>query len=138
MPLLESDEEIREVLRGTKRVAVVGISADPSKPAHYVPMVLKDKGFELYGVNPRYAGWEIGGVRIYGSLQEIEGEVDVVVVFRPPEDLPKVAEEALKKGFKVFWMQPGTVNEEVRDRLLGLGHKVVAGRCMKVESERLL
>lgn len=138
MPLLQGDDEIREVLKEVRRVAVVGFSEDPSKPAHYVPRVLREKGFEVMGVNPKYAGREIAGITVYGDLEEIEGPVDVVVVFRPEKEVPEVARRALRKGFKVFWMQPGTVNEEVKEELVGKGYKVVAGRCMKVESERLL
>jgi len=135
--LVESDEEIREILKDMKKVAVVGLSADPSKPSHYVSKVLKEKGIRLFGVNPRYEGQNIMGIKVFKSLLEIPEDIDVIVVFRPPEDLPQILEEALQKGFKVFWMQPGTVNEEVKKQLLLLGRKVVAGRCIKIEIQRL-
>lgn len=138
MPLIDGDEEIRGILRQARRIAVVGLSDDPTKPAHYVPRFLREKGFEVLGVNPKHAGKEIAGIKVYGDLREVEGEVDVVVVFRPKEEVPAVAQRALQKGFKVFWMQPGTVNEEVEGELVGKSYKVVAGRCIKAESEKLL
>lgn len=138
MPILEHDPELYNILKGSRRVAVIGISPDPLKAGHYVPKTLKEKGFELFGVNPKYEGQEILGIKVYGSINKIEQEIDVVVVFRPPSDIPKIAKEALLKGFKTFWMQPGTVNEEVKEDLDKRGFNVVAGRCMKIESERLL
>lgn len=138
MPIIEQDPELFNILKGSRRVAVIGISPDPSKAGHYVPKTLKEKGFELFGVNPKYEGQEILGIKVYGSINKIEQDIDVVVVFRPPRDMPEIAKEALLKGFKTFWMQPGTVNEEVKEDLDKRGFNVVAGRCMKIESERLL
>lgn len=138
MPIIEHDTEIYNILKGCRRVAVVGISPDPLKAGHYVPKTLKEKGFELFGVNPKYEGQEILGIKVYGSINKIDQDIDVVVVFRPSRDMPEIAKEALLKGFKTFWMQPGTVNEEVKEDLDKRGFNVVAGRCMKMESERLL
>ncbi len=138
MPLIEHDTDLYNILKGCRRVAVVGISPDPLKAGHYVPKTLKEKGFELFGVNPKYEGQEILGIKVYGSINKIEQDIDVVVVFRPSRDMPEIAKEALLKGFKTFWMQPGTVNEEVKMDLDKRGFNVVAGKCMKMESERLL
>lgn len=138
MPIIEKDRDIYEILKGSRRVAVIGISTDPLKAGHYVPKTLKEKGFELYGVNPKYEGQEILGIKVYGSLDKIEEEIDVVCVFRPSKEMPEIAKGALLKGFKTFWMQPGTVNEEVKEDLDKKGFNVVAGRCMKIESERFL
>ncbi|MGQ9509441.1 MAG: CoA-binding protein [Thermodesulfobacteriota bacterium] len=138
MPVIDNDYEIYKVLKEARRVAVIGISSDPLKAGYYVPKTLKEKGFELYGINPKYEGQEILGIKVYKSIDEIKEEVDVIVVFRPSKDLPEIAHKALSKGFKTFWMQPGTVNVGVKDELSRKGFNVVAGRCMKVESERLL
>ncbi len=138
MPVIDKDSDLYEILKGNRRVAVIGISPDPLKAGHFVPKTLKEKGFELYGVNPKYEGQKILGINVYGSLNEIEEDIDIVLVFRPPKDIPSIAEEALSKGFKTFWMQPGTVNEKVKDELDKKGFNVIAGRCMKIESERLL
>lgn len=138
MTVITKDSEVYEILKGSKRVAVIGISPDPKKAGHYVPKTLKEKGFELYGVNPKYEGEEILGIKVYKSLIEIEEDIDVILVFRPSKDIPDIASQAISKGFKTFWMQPGTVNEAVKDDLEKKGFNVVAGKCMKIESERLL
>ncbi|RUM49459.1 MAG: hypothetical protein DSY47_03550 [Hydrogenothermus sp.] len=91
----------------------------------------------MFFVNPKYAGEEILGEKVYASLEEIPEEIDIVDVFRRPADVKYTAEEAKKKGFKTFWFQ-GTVNEEVAKQLDEEGYNVVVDRCMKVESKRLL
>ncbi|SNZ02947.1 hypothetical protein SAMN06265182_0252 [Persephonella hydrogeniphila] len=138
MPIIKSDEEIKDILKKQKKVAVVGISSDPSRPSYFVSEVLKNYGFKLYFVNPKYAGQEILGEKVYRKISEIPDEIDIVDVFRRPVDVPPVAEEAQKKGFKTFWFQPGTVNEEVAKELSEKGYNVVVDRCMKVEAMRLL
>jgi predicted CoA-binding protein len=135
--LIERDEEIKEILENIKSVAVVGLSANPDKPGNYVPKFLKERGIRVFGVNPKYEGQQIMGIKVFKSLSEIPEDIDVILVFRPPEDVPQILKEALQKGFKVFWMQPGTVNEEIKKQLILLGRKVVAGRCIKIETQRL-
>ena len=117
MPLIDKDSEIEKILKGSRRVAVIGISPDPLKAGHYVPKSLKEKGYELYGVNPKYEGQDILGIKVFKSINEVKEDIDVVLVFRPPKDVPDIANEALSKGFKTFWMQPGTVNEKVKEDL---------------------
>ena len=89
-------------------------------------------------VNPNYAGKTILGQKVYASLADVPDEIDIIDVFRRPSAVPSLAEEARKKGFKVFWMQPGTESPETIVGLDREGYKVVAGRCAKIESGRLL
>jgi hypothetical protein len=138
MPILDEDEIIRKALKECKNIAIIGISPDPYKPSYFVSRVLKDKGFRLYMINPNHAGQEIMGEKVYASLKDVPAEIDIIDVFRRPSALPEVAREAKAKGFKTFWMQPGTVNDEVAYSLDEEGYSVVAGRCAKVESLRLL
>ncbi|WP_457625149.1 CoA-binding protein [Persephonella sp.] len=138
MPVVRDDEQIKNILKSQKKVAVVGISPDPSRPSYFVSEVLKNYGFKLYFVNPKYAGQEILGGKVYRKISEIPDEIDIVDIFRRPVDVPPVAEEAQKKGFKTFWFQPGTVNEEVVKELTEKGYNVVVDRCMKIEAVRLL
>jgi predicted CoA-binding protein len=140
MMVVFTDEEskIEKVLKESKNIAVIGITKDPKKPGNYVPQVLKEKGFRLFGVNPEYAGEEIMGIKVFRSINEIPEDIDVVLVFRPPQDLPKIVNEAYAKGFKTFWMQPGTTDEEVKSELAKRGYNVVAERCIKIESERYI
>ncbi len=137
MPILETDEEIKKVLDESKNVAVIGISKDPSRPSYFVSEVLKRCGYKLFFVNPKYAGEEILGEKVYKSLLDIEENIDVVDVFRRPADVKFTAEDAVKKGFKTFWFQPGTYNEEVAKELDKKGYNVVVNKCMKVECARL-
>ena len=138
MPVIEKDEDIKKLLKESRTVAVVGISPDPSRPSYFVSEVVKNYGFKMYFVNPKYAGQEILGEKVYASLKDIPDEIDIVDVFRRPADVVYTAQEAKEKGLKTFWFQPGTVNEEVAEQLSREGYNVVKGRCMKVECQRLL
>jgi predicted CoA-binding protein len=137
MPILTGEEDLRRVLQDCKTVAVVGISPVQYKPSYFVAEVLKSRGFKLYLVNPNYAGVEILGEKVYACLKDIPDEIDLVDVFRRPSAVLALAEEAKEKGFKVFWMQPGTESPEAIKQLDGEGYCVVAGRCTKIESAKL-
>lgn len=138
MPILRDDRDIKKALKDCKTICVVGISPDPYKPSHFVSAVLQSKGFKLCFVNPNYEGQEILGENVYASIEEIPDEIDIIDVFRRPSAVPEVARAAKKKGFKTFWMQPGTENIDVMKMLDKEGYNVVSGRCAKVESMRLL
>jgi len=130
-----SDQEIKRILTEYKRVAVVGMSRDPAKPAHYVPKFLKLHGYEIIPVNP--TADEILGLKVYKRLSDIQGQVDIVDVFRPSDQVMPVAEEALKIRPKVFWMQEGIYNREAAELLRREGIVVVWDRCMMREHNRL-
>jgi len=138
LPKLQKDEDIKHILLACKTVCVVGISPESYKPSYFVSNMLKNFGFKLFFVNPNYAGQNILGERVYASITEIPDEIDIVDVFRRPSAVRELAEEAKKKGFKTFWMQPGTENEEVADLLDREGYNVVSRKCIKVESMRFL
>ena len=138
MPILKKDEDIRQILHTCRTVCVVGISPEPYKPSYFVSNVLKNFGFRLFFVNPNYAGQDILGEKVYASIKDIPAVIDIVDVFRRPSALPELAEEAKEKGFKTFWMQPGTENQEVADLLDHEGYNVVYKKCIKVESMRFL
>lgn len=138
MTLLKTDEEIKNILKTSKTVAVVGISNQPDKPSYFVSEVIKMYGFKVYFINPKYEGQIILGEPVYKSLLDIPNEIDIIDIFRRPADVVYTAEDALKKGFKTFWFQPQTYNPEVAKMLIEKGYNVVADRCMKVECQRLL
>lgn len=129
-----SDDEIREILR-LRNVAVVGMSRDPSKPAHFVPKFLLRHGYNVVPVNP-FAD-EILGLKSYRSLMDIPFEIDVVDIFRPSDQVYPIVQEAIIKNPKVIWMQLGIYNEEAvklaRQKMI----KVVWNRCMMQEHNRL-
>ncbi|MBN1235924.1 MAG: CoA-binding protein [Methanotrichaceae archaeon] len=137
MPILREDRDLRDALQSCRTICVVGISPDPYKPSYFVSDVLQSRGFKLYFVNPNYAGRTILKEKVYASLQDIPDEIDIIDVFRRPSAVPALAEEAKQKGFKVFWMQPGTESPEAIKKLDKEGYNVVAGRCTKIESGRM-
>lgn len=130
-----SDDGIRRILEEFRVVAVVGMSRDPKKPGYYVPRFLKRHGYKIIPVNP-FAD-EIMGLKAYPSLMEVPEEVEVVDVFRRPEHTPPVAEEAVKKGAKVLWLQEGIYNPEAVEIARRGGLTVVWNRCMMREHNRL-
>ena len=132
------DEEIKDALRSSKTVAVVGISPKEDRPSYGVASYLKSHGYRIIPVRPD--GDEILGEKVYHSLTEIPRgiEIDVVDIFRKSEDVPPVVEEAIRRGAKVVWMQEGITNQEARAKAEKAGFKVVMDRCMKKEHQRLL
>jgi len=132
------DKEIKEVLRSSKTVAVVGISPKDDRPSYGVASYLKSNGYRIIPVRPD--GDEILGEKVYHSLTEIPRgiEIDVVDIFRKSEDVPPVVEEAIHRGAKVVWMQEGIINQEARTKAEKAGLKVVMDLCMKKEHQRLI
>jgi predicted CoA-binding protein len=117
MAVIEDLETIREILRNSKTVAVVGISPKPERASYYVSQWVLERGLhKVYFVNPVYAGREILGIEVLPSLSDIPEGVDIVDVFRRPDALEEIVLEALKIGAKYIWLQPGTENEEVIEK----------------------
>ena len=131
------DQEIKEVLRSSKTIAVIGISSKEDRPSYGVASYLKSKGYRIIPVRPD--GDKILGEKVYHSLTEIprEIEIDVVDIFRKSEDVPPVVEEAIHRGAKVVWMQEGIINQEACTKAEKAGLKVVMDRCTKKEHQRL-
>ncbi|NHQ74162.1 CoA-binding protein [Roseovarius gahaiensis] len=134
-----SDAFLRKILTRTRRVAVVGMSLNPVRPSYYVARYLKLKGFDVVPVNPGHAGQEVFGARVVASLAEIEGGVDMVDIFRRPEHVPPIVDDALAlfPGLQTIWMQIGVVNEAAADVARERGVDVVMNRCPKIEYQRL-
>jgi predicted CoA-binding protein len=120
--------ELLEIYRRARTIAVVGASASRGKAAHAIPAYLQSQGYRIVPVNPR--GGEILGERAYPSLREVDLPVDVVDVFRPPEEAVAVARDAIAVGAEVLWFQPGTHTEEAVRLARDAGLTVVAERCM--------
>lgn len=124
-------DEIREILKKAKRIAVVGLSDNPERTSYMVSKAMQDAGYEIIPVNPQAD--TILGVKAVSSLKEIEGHVDIVNVFRRSEFLPEVAKEFAEIDADVFWAQLGLENEEAYQYLKEKGYTVVMDRCIKVE-----
>jgi uncharacterized protein len=131
-----SDDELKALLTRVKTIAVVGLSSNPSRASHMVAQYLQEKGYRIIPVTPRED--KILGERTYPDLRSITEPVDVVDIFRRPEFIPEIAEQALSIGAKVLWMQQGVRNKEAADRALAGGMTVIEDACMMAEHERLL
>ena len=130
-----TDDDIRKIY-SLKNIAVVGMSKNPDKAAHYVPKYLIEKGFNVIPVNP--TATEILGRKCYSSLLDVAGTIDVVDVFRPSEQLMPVIEESVKIKPKVIWLQEGIHNEKAEDIARKAGIPIVVfNRCMLAEHQRL-
>jgi predicted CoA-binding protein len=129
-----SDEQLREIL-SLKKVAVVGMSKNPSKAAHYVPKYLSDNGYDITPVNP--TADEILGKKCFSSISEIDEYVEIIDVFRPSDQVLPVIQEAIKKKPKVIWLQEGIHNSEAEDLAKKAGIKIIFNRCMLAEHQRL-
>lgn len=133
--LLEQDEDIRQLLKNTHRIAIVGISANAARPSHGVACYLLAAGYEIVPVNPGLR--EVLGLRCYASLGEIDGPIDMVDVFRRSEEVPDIVDEAIAKGAKSLWLQLGVINDEATVRAAAAGLAVVVDRCTKIEHARM-
>jgi predicted CoA-binding protein len=132
-----SDEEIRELLLSTKTIAIVGVSANTDRASYHVARYLqKNTQYELFFVNP--AVDEILGQKVYKSLSEIEEEIDLVDVFRKPDDCLTVLEEAIAIKAKAIWLQLGISVPEVATQAEAAGLTVVMDRCIKIDHAHLL
>lgn len=129
-----SDEEIRQIL-ALKNVAVIGMSKNPEKAAHYVPKYLASNGYNIMPVNPTTS--EILEKKCYSSINEIDEAIDIVDVFRPSEQVLPVVKEAIEMKPKVIWLQEGIHNEEAEELARKQGIKVIFNRCMLAEHQRL-
>jgi len=129
-----SDEQIRDIL-SLKKVVVIGMSKHSSKAAHYVPKYLSDNGYDITPVNP--TAEEILGKKCYDSVSEIDGEIDIIDIFRPSDQVLPFIQEAIKKKPKVIWLQEGIHNSEAEELATQAGIKVIFNRCMLAEHQRL-
>lgn len=130
-----TDDELKKIYDDVSTIAVVGASGNPDKPASSIPQYLQSLGYRIVPVNPR--GGELFGERVYQSLEEVDVPVDVVDVFRPAEETPDIARQAVAKGARVLWLQEGIVSEEAA-RIAGEGGlSAVMGICMGATARRL-
>lgn len=136
--ILQTDEQIADLLKDTKTIAVVGIKMEAYQPAFYVPQYMKNAGFEIVPVPVYYPdATEILGEKVYRKLTDIPQEIDLVNIFRRSNDVPKHTEDILAKRPKAVWMQSGISNREVAETLAKAGIKVVQNLCLMVEHRTL-
>jgi predicted CoA-binding protein len=134
--IIESADEARALLKASKRIAVLGIKPEThrSEAAHYVPAFLQARGVEIVPVPVYYPEvTEILGERVHRKLIDVPGDVDMVIVFRRPRDVPPHVDDIIAKGTKTVWMQLGIYNDEAAARLSAAGINVVQDRCAMID-----
>jgi uncharacterized protein len=131
-----NDQQITELLRSAKTIAVVGLSSNPVRPSFGVSRFLQRQGFRVIPVNPNET--EVLGERAYPSVKDVPDAIDIVNIFRRPARVPEVVDQALAKGARCIWMQEGVINHEAAAKAESAGLAVVMDRCILKELARLL
>lgn len=129
-------EKIRRILRDSKTIAVVGLSPKPHRPSHQVALYLMKAGYTIIPVNPGHD--ELLGLPCYPNLRAIPLQVDMVDIFRRPEAILAIVEDAVAIGARFIWMQEGLINEEASAIAEAAGLSVVMDRCTKIDHMNLL
>ena len=133
---MNNDEMMKDILVSAKTIASVGLSSNTQKESYWIVSYLKDQGYRIIPVNP--TADEILGEKAYPDLESIAEKIDVVQVFRKPDDVPPVVDSAIKVGARVVWMQEGIVNEEAAQKAREAGLQVVMDACMRATHRRLI
>jgi predicted CoA-binding protein len=131
---MDDSEKVRRILKSVRTIAVVGLSAQWHRPSNFAAKYLQEHGYRVIPVNPKEDS--ILGERCYKSLAEIPDKVDVVDCFRRSSEIPAIADEAIKIGARVLWMQLGVENADARAKAEAAGLQVIENRCMKIEHGR--
>ena len=135
-----SDAHLRAILTRTRKIAVVGVSANPVRPSYYVARYLGLKGYSVIPVNPGLAGQELLGATVRADLPDVPDEdVDMVDIFRRPDAVPGIVEAAMERwsNLRTIWMQIGVTHPEAAARAEAGGIDVIQNRCPKIEYQRL-
>ena len=133
--IIKEDDDIKELLENSRTIAILGLSPKPDRESNKVAKYLKDNGYSIIPVRPGQK--EILGQSVYATLDDIKKDVDIVDVFRNPEQVLPHAHEAIQMQPKVFWMQLGIENHEAASLLVKAGIDVVMNKCIKIEHDRL-
>jgi uncharacterized protein len=133
---MNDDQMMKDILVSAKTIASVGLSSNQEKESYWIVSYLKDQGYRIIPVNP--TADEILGEKAYPDLESVPEKIDVVQVFRKPEDVPPVVDSAIKVGAKAVWMQEGIVHEEAAQKARAAGLQVVMDACMRVTHRRLI
>ncbi len=128
-------EEVQEILRRYRKIAVVGLSTKPERDSYRVARYLMENGFDITPVNPGHK--EILGKRCYASLKDIPYEIEVVDIFLNPKRIPPVVDQAIEIGAKVIWMQLGLAHNESAKKARNAGIQVVMNMCIMQEFEKM-
>ncbi len=139
--MTQTDAEIRSILRDTKTIACIGISANPVRPSHFVARYLHNRNYRVIPVNPGQAGNTLFGEVVHADLSTLkDAKVDMIDIFRRPEAVPEILDQALEylmPHLKTVWMQIGVEHEDAAERARAHGLNVIQNKCPKIEYQRL-
>jgi predicted CoA-binding protein len=133
---VKKDNVIQSILKKAKTIAVVGASPKPWRDSGSIAQYLIHKGYEVFPVNPNYP--EVFGKKCYPDLKSITGKIDIVDIFRNPDEVEAVIDEAIAVKAKMVWMQLGVINEKAAAKAEQAGLQVIMDRCIAVEHSRLI
>ena len=136
MPLTRA-EDIAELLKNARNIAMVGASDRPDRPSYGVTKFLQSHGYRVFPVNPQITGEHVHGEYVWRELSQIGEPIDLVDIFRRPQAAGDAVDQAIAVGAKAVWLQLGIVNEEAAQRAEQAGLQVVMDRCIKIEIMRL-
>jgi uncharacterized protein len=131
---MDDSDKVRRILRRSRTIAVVGLSAQWHRPSYFAAKYMQEHGYRVIPVNPGYP--EILGEKCYKSLRDIPEKVDIVDCFRRSAEIPAIADDAIAIGALVLWMQLGVENGDARRKAEAAGLEVVENRCVKIEHGR--
>ena len=131
-----SDNEMSNILRSARTIAIVGLSDKPGRPSYAVAQFLQQKGYHILPVNPQLQG-PVLGVQPYASLHDIQEQVDIVDIFRRSEFVPEIVADAIAIQASTVWMQLGIVNEDAALQAREAGINIIMDRCIAIEHRRL-
>ena len=129
-------ENIKEILKKYKNIALVGASKDLTKTSSIVMKYLQDNGFNVYPVNPSMRGESILGEKVFGNIREIDGPVEIVDVFRPSNEVAEIAKDSIKVNAKVLWLQLNISNKEAKKIVETNDIIYIENKCTKIEYEK--
>ena len=127
---------IKEILFKYKKIAMVGVSNDPTKASTIVMKYMQEYGYKVYPVNPRAKGQKILGQEVFAKISDIKDQIDIVDVFRPSKEVYAIAEDTVKIGAKVLWLQLGIRDEKAKDLMEKNDIKYVENKCTKMEYQK--
>ena len=128
--------EIKEIFSKYKTIAMVGVSNDPTKASTIVMKYMQEYGFKVYPVNPRVEGQKILGQEVFAKISDIKDQIDIVDVFRPSKEVYDIAQDTIKIGAKVLWLQLGIRDEKARELMEKNDIKYVENKCTKMEYQK--
>ncbi len=128
-------QTIEELLRTARTIAVVGLSSKKYRPSHGVSEYMQRAGYRIVPVNPNET--EVLGEKAYPNLEAVPGHIDIVDIFRRPEFVPEIVDEAIRLGARAIWMQEGVVHEAAAEKARAAGLTVIMDRCILKEHRRM-